>query len=321
MNRIYDDITETVGNTPLVRLRRMTTGLGADVLAKLEYFNPMSSVKDRIGVSMILDAEVGGQIKPGDTLIEPTSGNTGIGLAFVAAAHGYRLILTMPETMSLERRVLLRALGAEIVLTPGPKGMSGALSKAEQLLDETPGAFMLQQFANPANPKIHRETTAEEIWRDTEGTVDILVCGVGTGGTLTGIGSVLKRRKPGFQVVAVEPEGSPILSGGEPGPHKIQGIGAGFVPDNLDTSLIDEVVRVGNDEAFETARRAAREEGLLVGISSGAAIAAGLVLARRPENGNKTIVVIVPSSGERYISSDLYKEILAEVSALEPESV
>jgi cysteine synthase A len=308
--KIYDDVTETIGNTPLVRLRRMAAGSDADVLLKLEFLNPMASVKDRIGVSMILDAEREGRIKPGDTLVEPTSGNTGIALAFVAAARGYKLILTMPETMSRERRAILRAFGAELVLTPGPEGMKGALKKAEEILAATPGAVMPQQFENPSNPRIHRETTAEEIWRDTDGKADVLVAGVGTGGTLTGIGSMIKKRKPEFRVVAVEPSASPVLSGGEPGPHKIQGIGAGFVPAVLDTSLIDEVITVDNDTAFETARRAAREEGLLVGISSGAVLAATLEVARRPESAGKTIVTIIASCGERYLTSDLYKDLL-----------
>jgi cysteine synthase A len=316
MARIFADITETVGNTPLVRLRRLTEGISADVLAKLEFFNPLSSVKDRIGVAMIRAAERAGTIKPGDTLIEPTSGNTGIALAFVAAALGYRLILTMPDTMSVERRALLRALGADIVLTPGSKGMKGAITVAEDLLRRHPGAFMPQQFENPANPQIHRETTAEEIWRDTDGAVDVLVAGVGTGGTLTGIGSVIKRRKPAFRVVAVEPAAAPVLSGGQPGPHKIQGIGAGFVPGILDVSLIDEVVTIDDDTAFTVARRLAREEGILAGISSGAAVAAALGVAARPESAGKMIVVILASSGERYLTTALYRDILDEVAAM-----
>ncbi len=316
MARIFEDITETIGNTPLVRLRRLTDGVTADVLAKLEFFNPLSSVKDRIGVAMIQAAERAGTIKPGDTLIEPTSGNTGIALAFVAAARGYRLILTMPDTMSVERRALLRALGAEIVLTPGSKGMKGAIAMAGELLRRHPGAFMPQQFENPANPQIHRETTAEEIWRDTDGAADILVAGVGTGGTLTGVASVLKRRKPAFRAVAVEPTASAVLSGGQPGAHKIQGIGAGFVPDILDVSLIDEVVAIDDDTAFATARRLAREEGILAGISSGAAVAAALRVAARPESTGKTIVVILPSSGERYLTTALYRDILDEVAAM-----
>jgi cysteine synthase A len=316
MARIFDDITQTIGNTPLVRLRRLTQGTSATVLAKLEFFNPLSSVKDRIGVAMIRAAERDGRITPGDTLIEPTSGNTGIALAFVAAARGYHLILTMPDTMSVERRALLRALGAEIVLTPGAKGMKGAIAMAEELLRRTPGAFMPQQFENPANPQIHRETTAEEIWRDTDGGVDILVAGVGTGGTLTGVASVIKRRKPAFRAVAVEPSASPVLSGGQPGPHKIQGIGAGFVPGVLDVSLIDEVVRIDDDTAFAVARRLAREEGIPAGISSGAAVAAALQVAGRSEHTGKTIVVILPSSGERYLTTALYRGILDEVAAM-----
>jgi len=316
MARVFEDITETIGNTPLVRLRRLTEGVAADVLAKLEFFNPLSSVKDRIGVAMIRAAERAGTIKPGDTLIEPTSGNTGIALAFVAAARGYQLILTMPDTMSVERRALLRALGAEIVLTPGSKGMKGAIAMAEELLRRRPGAFMPQQFENPANPQIHRETTAEEIWRDTDGAADILVAGVGTGGTLTGVASVLKRRKPGFRAVAVEPTASAVLSGGRPGSHKIQGIGAGFVPGILDVSLIDEVVTIDEDTAFTLARRLAREEGILAGISSGAAVAAALRVAARPDGAGKTIVVILPSSGERYLTTALYRDILDEVTAM-----
>jgi cysteine synthase A len=316
MARIFDDITETIGNTPLVRLRRITQGVAATVLAKLEFFNPLSSVKDRIGVAMIRAAERDGRIRPGDTLIEPTSGNTGIALAFVAAARGYRLILTMPDTMSVERRALLRALGAEIVLTPGSKGMKGAIAMAEDLVRRHPGAFMPQQFENPANPQIHRETTAEEIWRDTDGTADVLVSGVGTGGTLTGVASVIKRRKPSFRAVAVEPAASAVLSGGAPGSHKIQGIGAGFVPGVLDVSLIDEVITVDEDTAFAVARQLARDEGILAGISSGAAVAAALRVAARPESAGKTIVVILPSSGERYLTTALYREILDEVVAM-----
>jgi cysteine synthase A len=317
MGRIYDDITETIGNTPLVRLRHAADSVSASILLKLEFFNPLSSVKDRIGVAMIRAAEQAGTIKPGDTLIEPTSGNTGIALAFVAAARGYHLILTMPDTMSVERRALLRALGAEIVLTPGSKGMTGAIAQAEALLRRHPGAFMPQQFKNPANPQIHRETTAEEIWRDTDGAVDILVAGVGTGGTLTGVASVIKERKPAFRVVAVEPATSPVLSGGQPGPHKIQGIGAGFVPDVLDRSLIDEVITIHDDTAFTVARRLAREEGILAGISSGAAVAAALQVAARPESSGKTIVAILASSGERYLTTALYREILDEVAAMQ----
>ncbi|NQV04519.1 MAG: cysteine synthase A [Candidatus Omnitrophica bacterium] len=307
MSRIYNDITETIGRTPLVRLRKITGSLGVELLAKLESFNPCGSVKDRIGLSMIKDAEEKGVLKPGGTIIEPTSGNTGIGLAFVAAARGYKLIITMPETMSVERRKLLALFGAEIVLTPGEKGMKGAIEKAEELTKKTKSAFMPQQFKNPANPKVHRETTAEEIWKDTEGKVDILVSGVGTGGTLTGVGEVIKKRKKDFKVVAVEPLDSPVLSGGNSGPHKIQGIGAGFIPDVLDKSLIDEVIKVKNEDAFLTARRLAKEEGILAGISSGAALLAALEVGRRPENKGKVIVVVLPDTGERYISTDLFK--------------
>jgi len=306
--RIYDSIVDTIGGTPLVRVRKLTAeaGVKADVLAKLEFFNPLSSVKDRIGAAMIAAMELSGKLKPGGTLVEPTSGNTGIALAFVAAAKGYRLILVMPESMSMERRKMLKLLGAELELTPPGAGMKGAIGRAEELLREIPGSLMPQQFDNPANPEIHRQTTAEEIWADTGGAVDVVISGVGTGGTLTGIGSVLKPRKPGLRMVAVEPEDSPILSGGKPGPHKIQGIGAGFVPGNLDQSLIDEVITIGNETAFETARRAARLEGLPVGISSGAALAAALEVGARPEMAGKCIVAIIPSFAERYLSTALF---------------
>ena len=307
MGRIYEDITETIGNTPLVKLNRIIQGAEATILAKLESFNPLGSVKDRIGISMIAAAEERGDIKPGTVIIEPTSGNTGIALAFVCAAKGYKLILTMPDTMSMERRMLLKILGAELVLTPGAEGMPGAIRKAEELIEQTPDSFMPQQFKNPANPEIHRKTTAEEIWRDTDGKVDILISGVGTGGTITGIAEVLKSRKPSFRAVAVEPLGSPILSGGKPGPHKIQGIGAGFIPDVLNTELIDEVVKVDNDDAFSTARRLASEEGILCGMSSGAAVWAALEVARKPENKGKLIVAILPDTGERYLTTPLFE--------------
>jgi cysteine synthase A len=321
MERIFDDITATIGNTPLVRLRRLAEGTGAEVLVKLEWFNPLASVKDRIGVAMIDAAERDGRLKPGGTIIEPTSGNTGIGLAFVAAARGYRCVLTMPDSMSMERRVLLMALGAEVILTPGPKGMKGAIAKAHQLLEQNPDWYMPQQFDNPANPEIHRRTTAEEIWRDTGGRIDVLVAGVGTGGTLTGTGQVLKQRNPQLRVVAVEPADSPVLAGGDPGPHKIQGIGAGFVPSILDREVIDEVIGVANEEAFEVSRRAAREEGLLTGISSGAMISAALEIARRPESEGRRIVAIIPSCGERYLSTALYGELFERAGALETHEV
>jgi len=306
MARINAGISQVVGKTPLVRLNRITKGLKATILAKLEFQNPLASVKDRIGVSMIEAAENQGLIDPHTTIVEPTSGNTGIALAFVCAAKKYRLILTMPETMSLERRALLRHLGAELFLTPGPEGMKGAIAKAQDILAHNPQAYMPNQFANPANPEIHRKTTAEEIWSDTGGQIDILVSGVGTGGTITGISEVIKSRRPSFQAVAVEPAASPILSGGTPGPHKIQGIGAGFIPDVLNTKIIDEVVTVSNENAFETGRQVAKLEGILCGISSGAAVWAAMQIASRPENEGKQIVVVLPSSGERYLSTDLF---------------
>ncbi|MFO7484148.1 cysteine synthase A [Oceanibaculum nanhaiense] len=306
--KIYDSILDTIGATPLVRVNRLAAAhnVQAEILGKLEFFNPLASVKDRIGFAMIEAAEKAGSLKPGSIIVEPTSGNTGIALAFVAAAKGYRLILTMPESMSVERRKMLKLLGAELELTPADKGMKGAIARAEELVASTPGAFMPQQFKNAANPAIHRVTTAEEIWNDTAGTADALISGVGTGGTLTGVSEVLKQRKPGFLTIAVEPEDSPVLSGGQPGPHKIQGIGAGFVPDILNAGLIDEVVRIGNETAMKTAREAARLEGLPVGISSGAALAAAIEVGKRPEMAGKRIVVIIPSFAERYLSTALF---------------
>jgi cysteine synthase A len=307
--RIANDVTELIGNTPLVRIRRLNGGAGADILAKLEFYSPAHSVKDRIGLAMIEAAEQAGKIGPDTIIVEPTSGNTGIALAMVCAARGYRCRLVMPETMSNERRMLLRAYGAELVLTPGPEGMLGAIRRAEEIVASDPRCFMPQQFNNPANPEVHRRTTAEEIWRDTDGKVDILVAGVGTGGTITGVAEVIKERKPGFQAIAVEPEASPMLSKGTKGPHPIQGIGAGFVPAVLNTHIYDEVITVKNEDAFEVARAAAREEGLLVGISSGAALWAAMQVAKRPENAGKLIVTIIPSFGERYLSTALYANL------------
>ena len=310
MTRIHNDVTSLIGNTPLVRLNRVTEGAGATVVAKLEFYNPASSVKDRIGVSIVDAAETSGELPVGGTIVEATSGNTGIALAMVGAARGYDVVLTMPETMSRERRALLRAFGAELILTPGSEGMKGAVNRAEQIAAERPGAVLARQFANEANPAIHRTTTAEEIWADTDGQVDIFVAGIGTGGTITGVGQVLKERKPGVQIIGVEPAESPILNGGRPGPHKIQGIGANFVPEILDTTVYDEIIDVDADTAIRVARDTAKREGLLVGISSGAAIHAAVQVAHRPENAGKLIVVIVPSFGERYLSSVLYADLM-----------
>jgi cysteine synthase A len=310
MARIYDDATQLVGNTPLVRINKLTEGVNATIVGKLEFYNPASSVKDRIGVAIVDAAEASGELKPGGTIVEATSGNTGIALAFVGAVRGYNVVLTMPDSMSKERRALLRAYGAELILTPGAEGMKGAVDKADAIAAERPGAILARQFANEANPEIHRRTTAEEIWADTDGQVDILVAGIGTGGTITGVGQVLKARKPGVQIIAVEPAESPILNGGAPGPHKIQGLGANFIPEILDTTVYDEVFDVDTDTAVATARRAAKEEGLLVGISSGAALYAAIEVGKRPENAGKLIVVIIPSFGERYLSTILYADLL-----------
>jgi cysteine synthase A len=310
MARIYDDATQLIGNTPLVRINRLTEGVNATIVGKLEFYNPASSVKDRIGVAIVDAAEASGELRPGGTIVEATSGNTGIALAFVGATRGYHVVLTMPDSMSKERRALLRAYGAELILTPGAEGMKGAVDRADAIAAERPGAILAHQFSNAANPEIHRRTTAEEIWADTDGEVDILVAGIGTGGTITGVGQVLKARKPGVQIIAVEPAESPILNGGAPGPHKIQGLGANFIPEILDTTVYDEVFDVDTDTAVATARRAAKEEGLLVGISSGAALYAAIEVGKRPENAGKLIVVIIPSFGERYLSTILYADLL-----------
>ncbi|MFA5104701.1 MAG: cysteine synthase A [Candidatus Margulisiibacteriota bacterium] len=308
MTKIYDDITKTVGSTPLVRLKKIGSGLYANIIAKVESFNPLSSIKDRTALAMIEDAENKGLLKKDGTIIEPTSGNTGIALAFICASRGYKLILTMPETMSVERRQLLYIFGAEVVLTPGADGMTGAVNKAISLLKDIPGAVILQQFENPANPKVHKEVTAKEIWEDTGGKVDILVAGVGTGGTISGVAEMLKKKKKGFKAIAVEPDSSPVISGGNPGPHKIQGIGAGFIPKVLDKSLLDEIIRVKDEDAGVMAKRLAKEEGILVGISSGAALWAAVEVAKRAENNGKNVVVILPDTGERYLSTWLFKE-------------
>jgi cysteine synthase A len=310
MARIYEDATALIGNTPLVKINSLTEGAGATVLGKLEFYNPANSVKDRLGVAIVDAAEADGSLQPGGTIVEATSGNTGIALAMVGAARGYNVVLTMPETMSKERRALLRAFGAELILTPGPEGMKGAVEAANKIAEERPGSILARQFANAANPEIHRRTTAEEIWNDTDGGVDILIAGIGTGGTITGVGEVLKARKPEVQIIAVEPAESPILNGGQPGPHKIQGIGANFIPEILNTDIYDEVIDIDSETAVATARAAARKEGLLVGISSGAALAAAIQVANRPENAGKTIVAIIPSFGERYLSSVLYADLM-----------
>lgn len=309
MRKIFKSLTDLIGNTPLLELSNFNriNGGHSTIIAKLEYFNPLNSIKDRIGYAMIKDAEDKGVLKKDSVIIEPTSGNTGIALSFVAAAKGYRIILTMPETMSIERRALLKYLGAELVLTPGADGMKGAIRKAEELAKQTPNSFIPQQFDNPANPEIHRKTTAQEIWNDTDGKVDIIVAGIGTGGTITGIGEVLKKKNPSIKMIAVEPEDSPVLSGGNPGPHKIQGIGAGFIPSILNTDIIDEIIKIKNDEAFDTSKQLAKTEGLVVGISSGAAVAAATKIAERPENKGKIIVVILPDTGERYLSTTLFQ--------------